>query len=92
MGTRHHSGSKYKLFVSCGCRNKAGRSARRGNIEEPTVRVIVDSAPDLTRGNGREWFWELLWHKSLDPALHYPGDAPWIDEFDDMAAPLPWDG
>jgi alpha-D-xyloside xylohydrolase len=43
-----------------------------------------ESAPDFTRRDVREWFWGLHWKKSLDPALGYPGDALWIDEFDEM--------
>jgi alpha-D-xyloside xylohydrolase len=48
-----------------------------------------DSAPDFTRNEVRSWFWNLFWNKTLNPALHYPGDALWIDEFDEMGkAPL----
>ena len=43
-----------------------------------------ESAPDFTRSEVRKWFWDLQWHKSLDPALGYPGDALWIDEFDEL--------
>ncbi len=43
-----------------------------------------DSAPDFTRKEVRAWFWNLFWRTSLDPALGYPGDALWIDEFDEM--------
>ncbi|MFZ4619371.1 MAG: TIM-barrel domain-containing protein [Bacteroidota bacterium] len=43
-----------------------------------------ESAPDLTRKDVREWFWNLFWTKSLDTKLKYPGDALWIDEFDEM--------
>lgn len=43
-----------------------------------------DSVPDFTRGEVRSWFWSLFWTKSLDPALGYPGDALWIDEFDEL--------
>lgn len=47
------------------------------------------SAPDLTKKEVRDWFWNLVWSKSLNPALHFPGDALWIDEFDEMGrAPL----
>lgn len=44
------------------------------------------SAPDLTNPEFRNWFWHILYSKSLDPALHYPGDALWIDEFDEQGA------
>ncbi|HTY57345.1 MAG TPA: TIM-barrel domain-containing protein, partial [Bacteroidota bacterium] len=43
-----------------------------------------ESAPDFTREEVRGWFWKLHWHQSLDPALAYPGDALWIDEFDEL--------
>ncbi|HTR82221.1 MAG TPA: TIM-barrel domain-containing protein [Bacteroidota bacterium] len=43
-----------------------------------------DSAPDFTREDVRDWFWRLLWRKSLSPKLEYPGDALWIDEFDEL--------
>ncbi len=42
------------------------------------------SAPDFTKKEVRDWFWNLMWSKSLNPALGYPGDALWIDEFDEM--------
>ena len=44
------------------------------------------SAPDFTRGEVRQWFWNLFWNKTLDPKLGYPGDALWIDEFDELGA------
>lgn len=43
-----------------------------------------DSAPDFTRKLVRNWFWNLFCQKSIDPQLQYPGDALWIDEFDEM--------
>lgn len=47
------------------------------------------SAPDLTKKEVRDWFWNLFWTQSLKPSLQYPGDALWIDEFDEMGkAPL----
>ena len=47
------------------------------------------SAPDFTKKEVREWFWNLMWSKSLNPKLAFPGDALWIDEFDEMGkAPL----
>jgi alpha-glucosidase (family GH31 glycosyl hydrolase) len=42
------------------------------------------SAPDFTKKEVRTWFWNTMWNKSLNPALGYPGDALWIDEFDEM--------
>lgn len=53
------------------------------NIEFP------DSAPDLTNAEFRAWFWRIFYEKSLDPSLAYPGEALWIDEFDEQgAAPM----
>ena len=43
-----------------------------------------NSAPDFTRKEVRDWFWYLHWRKSLSPKLGYPGDALWIDEFDEL--------
>lgn len=43
-----------------------------------------DSAPDMTKKEVRDWFWGLFWKKSLDPKMGFPGDALWIDEFDEM--------
>ncbi len=40
--------------------------------------------PDFTRKEVRNWFWGLFWNKSLNPKLNYPGDALWIDEFDEL--------
>jgi alpha-D-xyloside xylohydrolase len=59
------------------------------NIPETGGIAFGESAPDFTRKEVRQWFWSLFWKKSLDPALGYPGDALWIDEFDEMgSAPL----
>ena len=59
------------------------------NIPEPDSIDFNDSAPDLTKQEVRDWFWNIFWTKSLNPALRYPGDALWIDEFDEMGkAPL----
>jgi len=59
------------------------------NIPQPDSIDFRDSAPDLSSPAVREWFWQLFWSKSLDPALRFPGDALWIDEFDEMGkAPL----
>jgi alpha-D-xyloside xylohydrolase len=48
------------------------------NVDHP------ESVPDFTRQDVRSWFWGLFYNKSLDPQLHYPGDALWIDEFDEL--------
>ncbi|HEU0032353.1 MAG TPA: TIM-barrel domain-containing protein [Kofleriaceae bacterium] len=54
------------------------------NLPEPGTAEFSSSEPDLTRADVRAWWWNLMWTKTLDPALHYPGDALWIDEFDQM--------
>ena len=38
--------------------------------------------PDFTNTATRKWIWQLFFTKALDPALKYPGDAIWLDEFD----------
>nr|WP_299436583.1 TIM-barrel domain-containing protein [uncultured Aquimarina sp.] len=43
-----------------------------------------ESAPDLTNPEFRTWFWDVFYKKTLDPALDFPGDGLWIDEFDEM--------
>jgi len=40
------------------------------------------SCPDLTKAATRTWLWQLFFTKALNPALKYPGDAIWLDEFD----------
>lgn len=47
---------------------------------------FANSAPDLTNADFRQWFWRIFYDKSLAPALAYPGDALWIDEFDEQGA------
>ncbi|HTX17183.1 MAG TPA: TIM-barrel domain-containing protein [Bacteroidota bacterium] len=59
------------------------------NIPDPDSIDFGDSAPDFTRPEVRDWFWRLFWKKSLNPSLGFPGDALWIDEFDELGkAPL----
>ncbi|MCK9408698.1 MAG: TIM-barrel domain-containing protein [Bacteriovoracaceae bacterium] len=59
------------------------------NIPEPDSIDFNDSAPDITKLEVREWFWKTFWNKSLNPSLQFPGDALWIDEFDEMGkAPM----
>jgi alpha-D-xyloside xylohydrolase len=53
------------------------------NLPEPGKVDFAESAPDLTNPEFRTWFWDIMYKKSLDPALGYPGDALWIDEFDE---------
>ncbi|MBN1610760.1 MAG: DUF5110 domain-containing protein [Polyangiaceae bacterium] len=38
--------------------------------------------PDFTNPAARKYIWDLFFTKALDPALKYPGDAIWLDEFD----------
>lgn len=54
------------------------------NIPHSDEIDFKDSAPDFTKKEVRDWFWNLFWKKSLDPKLGFPGDALWIDEFDEM--------
>lgn len=42
------------------------------------------ASPDFTKKEVRDWFWKLFWKKTLDPKLNFPGDALWIDEFDEL--------
>jgi len=54
------------------------------NIPDNSGIEFKESAPDLTRKEVRQWWWNLFWSKTLNPDLKYPGDALWIDEFDEM--------
>lgn len=47
----------------------------------------TNSFPDFTSATVRSWFWNVLWTKSLDPSLAYPGDTLWLDEFDEDVSP-----
>ena len=60
------------------------------NIPSTEGMELGDSVPALPRAEVRSWFWGLFWGKALDPALGYPGDALWIDEFDELG-PAPDD-
>ncbi|MBN2189135.1 MAG: DUF5110 domain-containing protein [Chitinispirillaceae bacterium] len=40
------------------------------------------ACPDFTNSATRRWLWQLFFTKALDPAIRYPGDAIWLDEFD----------
>lgn len=42
----------------------------------------VDDCPDFTNPAAVDWIWQLFFDNALDPALGYPGDAIWLDEFD----------
>jgi alpha-D-xyloside xylohydrolase len=54
------------------------------NLPQPGSIDFGASAPDFSRSDVRAWWWSLMWQQALDPALAYPGDALWIDEFDEM--------
>lgn len=56
------------------------------NIPETAAIDFKDSAPDLTNAEFRQWFWDIFYRKSLAPELAFPGEALWIDEFDEMGA------
>ncbi len=56
------------------------------NIPETGKIDFKESAPDLTNEEFRDWFWNIFYSKSLNPKLNFPGDALWIDEFDEMGA------
>ncbi|HEY1392399.1 MAG TPA: TIM-barrel domain-containing protein [Methylibium sp.] len=56
------------------------------NIPQAPGVDFASSAPDLTNAEFRAWFWNIFYRKALDPKLGYPGDALWIDEFDEMGA------
>jgi alpha-D-xyloside xylohydrolase len=56
------------------------------NIPKTDGIDFKDSAPDLTNTDFRHWFWQAFYQNSLDPSLQFPGDALWIDEFDEMGA------
>jgi alpha-glucosidase (family GH31 glycosyl hydrolase) len=38
--------------------------------------------PDFTNPAAVSWIWRLFFTKAFDPAIGYPGDAVWLDEFD----------
>jgi alpha-D-xyloside xylohydrolase len=40
------------------------------------------ACPDFTNPEARKWIWDLFFARAFDPALGYPGDAIWLDEFD----------
>lgn len=56
------------------------------NIPQAPGVDFASSAPDLTSADFRRWFWTSFFRASLNPKLSYPGDALWIDEFDEMGA------
>jgi alpha-glucosidase len=38
--------------------------------------------PDFTNAATRKWIWDLFFDHAFNPAIAYPGDAIWLDEFD----------
>ncbi len=56
------------------------------NLPETGKIDFADSAPDLTNADFRAWFWQAFYNAALNPELEYPGDALWIDEFDEQGA------
>ncbi|NNU15451.1 DUF5110 domain-containing protein [Parvularcula sp. ZS-1/3] len=56
------------------------------NLPDPGSVDFADSAPDLTNPDFRRWFWSAFHDNALDPSLGFPGDALWIDEFDEQGA------
>jgi alpha-D-xyloside xylohydrolase len=40
------------------------------------------ACPDFTNPAARRWIWDLFWDNAFNPAIGYPGDAIWLDEFD----------
>lgn len=56
------------------------------NLPKTGAIDFKESAPDLTNPEFQAWFWNIFYQKSLDPNLAYPGDALWIDEFDEQGA------
>ncbi len=40
------------------------------------------ACPDFTNPAARKWIWDLFFNKAFNPAIAYPGDAVWLDEFD----------
>lgn len=59
------------------------------NLPETGLIDFKESAPDLTNPAFRKWFWQLFYSKALAPEKNFPGDALWIDEFDEQGgAPM----
>lgn len=54
------------------------------NLPETGKVEFPNSAPDLTNDEFRKWFWQVFEEHALKPELGYPGDALWIDEFDEQ--------
>jgi alpha-D-xyloside xylohydrolase len=62
--------------------NRPGLSITPGWSDSQYGMPGTKACPDFTKPAARKWLWNLFFSKSLDPALKYPGDAIWLDEFD----------
>jgi MYXO-CTERM domain-containing protein len=62
--------------------NRPGLSITPGWSDSQYGMPGTKACPDFTNAATRKWLWNLFFSKSLDPALKYPGDAIWLDEFD----------
>lgn len=54
------------------------------NVPQTGTIEFPDSAPDLTNEAFQKWFWQVFHQNALKPEKSYPGDALWIDEFDEQ--------
>jgi len=62
--------------------NRPGLAITPGWSDQQYGMPGTTSCPDFTNVATRKWLWNLFFSKALDPALKYPGDAIWLDEFD----------
>jgi alpha-D-xyloside xylohydrolase len=62
--------------------NRPGLSITPGWSDSKYGMPGTTACPDFTNVDTRKWLWNLFFSKALDPALKYPGDAIWLDEFD----------
>lgn len=62
--------------------NRPGLSITPGWSDSKYGMPGTKACPDFTNVDTRKWLWNLFFSKAFDPALKYPGDAIWLDEFD----------
>jgi alpha-glucosidase len=62
--------------------NRPGLSITPGWSDQQYGMPGTKACPDFTNAATRKWLWNLFFSKAFDPALKYPGDAVWLDEFD----------
>lgn len=62
--------------------NRPGLSITPGWSDSKYGMPGTTACPDFTNVDTRKWLWNLFFSKAFDPALKYPGDAVWLDEFD----------